>query len=157
MKNIKAVKYKHKLDHLFEQIKLTPFLSADPEIQSHWSNYLCILVSGFIEVSVGSIFSDYAKRTASPKIANFVESNLNEFQNPKMEKILSLTGRFSKDWQADLRKDTDGDIKDAIDSIVANRNAVAHGKPSPLTIARVRDYYIRVIDLVELIEKISEK
>jgi hypothetical protein len=34
--------------------------------------------------------------------------------------------------------------KSAIESIVANRNSIAHGEPVQLTLSQVEDYFIRV-------------
>ena len=49
MKNKKVVSHKQRLDALFDKVKA---LDSEPELISHWSRYLCVLVSGFIEASV---------------------------------------------------------------------------------------------------------
>jgi hypothetical protein len=110
MKNREIISNKQKLDHLFK--KITAF-SEDTDLQSHWARYLCILVSGFLETSVRIIYREYAKSKATPQVANFVVGKLEDFQNPKMEKILQLTGLFSTDWANELRLETDGELKDA--------------------------------------------
>ena len=124
MKNQEISSNKQRLDNLFK--KITAF-STDTDLQSHWARYLCILVSGFLETSVRIIYREYARKKATPQVANFVEGKLEDFQNPKMEKILQLTGLFSKEWANELRLETEGELKDAVDSIANNRNQIAHG------------------------------
>jgi hypothetical protein len=69
-----------------------------------------------------------------------------------MEKILSITVTFSPDWEAELRAATDGELKDAVDSVVANRNRISHGQDVGITYVRVKDYYKRVNRVLELVE-----
>lgn len=149
MKNREVMRAKQKLDNLFEKINHLP---DDNELKAHWARYLCILVSGFIENSVRAIYSQYAKNKAIPNIANFVERKLDDLQNPKMEKILQLTGAFSLQWESNLRKATEGELKDAIDSIVANRNNIAHGQDVGITYATIKDYYEKAFKVIQMIE-----
>ena len=149
MKTIEAISYKQRLDGLFDR-GLT--FSDEIEIQSHWAKYLCILVAGFIETSVCAIYSQYAKKKAAPYVANYACSRLDKFSNPKMEDIYQLAGLFSQAWRKKLEEATSEEIKDAVDSIVANRNHIAHGRDVGITYARVKNYYGRVVKMVELVE-----
>lgn len=154
MKNREIISNKQKLDNLFK--KITAF-SADTDLQSHWARYLCILVSGFLETSVRIIYREYAKSKATPQVANFVEGKLEDFQNPKMEKILQLTGLFSKEWANELRLETEGELKDAVDSIANNRNQIAHGGSVGISYSQIKSYYDRAIEVIELIENQCSK
>ena len=154
MKNQEISSNKQRLDNLFE--KVTDF-SADTYLQSHWARYLCILVSGFLETSVRIIYREYAKSKATPQVANFVEGKLEDFQNPKMEKILQLTGLFSKEWANELRLETEGELKDAVDSIAHNRNQIAHGGSVGISYSQIKSYYDRAIEVIELIENQCSK
>jgi len=149
MKTIEAISYKQRLDGLFDR-GLT--FSDEIEIQSHWAKYLCILVAGFIETSVCAIYSQYAKKKAAPYVANYACSRLAKFSNPKMEDIYQLAGLFSQTWRKKLEEATSEEIKDAVDSTVANRNLIAHGRDVGITYARVKSYYGRVVKMVELVE-----
>jgi hypothetical protein len=124
----------------------------DPEVQAHWARYLCILVSGFVESSVREVYRQYARNKAAPNVANFVEGRLKGFQNPKMEKILELTRLFSPEWEATLRLAVEGEPKDAVDSIVANRNRIAHGEDVSVSYANIRAYYMSSTKVIQLIE-----
>jgi|SRR5438552_7125557 len=148
--NVHAHRYKQRLDYLFKQISALP---SDPELQSHWARYLCVLVSGFIETSVIAIYTKYAEDKSTKQIASYVERQLDRFQNPTMERILSLTYSFSTDWGHELKKATEGELKAAIDSIVANRNNIAHGQDVTITYARIHEYYKSAVKVIEMIDK----
>ena len=150
MKNIEVIRYQQRLDDLFKKIVA---FAEDIELQSHWARYLCILVSGFLETSVRAIYSQYANTKAAPYVANYVDSQLQSFQNPNMERILQLARSFSPEWEEHLRSVTQGEPKDAIDSIVANRNRIAHGESVTITYTRIRSYYQNAIKIVELIDE----
>ena len=92
MKTLEAIRYKQRLDNLFAQISA---FSTELELQSQWARYLCVLVSGFLEVSICATYNQFAKNSASPQVANFVKYQLDSFQNPKMGKIVELTRAFN--------------------------------------------------------------
>jgi hypothetical protein len=140
---------RQKLDNLFEEIAS---FHGDPELEAHWAKYLCVLVSGFIETSVRSIYAAYARDKAAPYVTNFVESQLKNYSNLKMERILELSRYFSPEWERELRESTKDEPKDAVDSIVANKNSIAHGESIGLTYGRVKRYYGNVVGVIELIE-----
>jgi hypothetical protein len=151
MKILEAVRYKQRLDNLFAQVSA---FSGQLELQSQWARYLCVLVSGFLEVSISATYNQFAKSRASPEVANFVKSELDDFQNPKMLKIIELTRAFNSEWANELETATEGKLKDAVDSIVANRNRIAHGEDVGITYSRIKNYYEDAIKVVDLIEKI---
>jgi hypothetical protein len=151
MKTLEALRYKQRLDNLFQQISA---FSGNIELQSQWARYLCILVSGFVETSICAIYGEFARKTASPYVANFVKCELDSFQNPKMGKILDLARAFNPLWADELATATEGELKDAVDSIVANRNQIAHGRDVGITYIRMKNYYERAIKVVDLVEKI---
>jgi hypothetical protein len=141
---------KDRLDYLFIQVSRLPV--DDDEIKAHWARYLCVLTSGYIENSIRIIFSDIAHKQASPSIANFVESRLRDFQNPRMEKIYDIIRQFNPSWEARVRSATFGEFKDSVDSIVANRHLIAHGQPVNITYVVVSRYYKNVTKVIEIIQ-----
>jgi hypothetical protein len=113
---------------------------------------LCVLVSGFIECSVRAIYTQYAREKAIPYVANYVTHKLKGFTNPNMEDILSLAGMFNQEWRTCLEQDTEGELKAAIDSIVANRNLIAHGTDVGISFVTIKTYYQNAVKVVQLIE-----
>jgi len=109
-------------------------------------------VSGFLEIGIREILIKHAHEQSSPTVANFIDGKLREFRNPKMGKILKLIGLFSREWEAAIERQTEGELKDAVDSIVANRNRISHGEDVSITYARIYDYYQRAIKFIDICE-----
>ena len=128
-------------------------MELSPELQAHWARYLCVLISGFLEASVRALLVEYCKKQASPAVASLAESRLSRFQNPSSGNIFSLVGELSSEWEKSLRQAAEGPPKDAVDSVVANRNLIAHGRDVGLTFHRVQGYYADAYEVIEAIEK----
>ena len=140
---------KQRLDELF---KAAGGLS-DTEMQSHWSRYLCVLVSGFLENSVELCLSEYSRRVASAAVSNFVSAKLRDFQNPKMGKILDLFGSFNPDWKTQLDVATQGQLSDSINSIVGNRHKIAHGESVSLSMSSLTAYYKDAVTVIDILQR----
>lgn len=148
--NREVLRSRSRLDSLFEKVS---DLSDDPELQAHWSRYLCVLVSGFLETSIREIFSEYTKTKASPKIVNYVEKQLEGFRNPNVESVLQLAGAFDPSWRSELEDTVGEEVLAAVNSIVTNRHGIAHGRTVGLSYSVMHEYYINSCKLVEFIDK----
>lgn len=143
-----VVQYESKLDHLFKTVEIID----DFEMQAHWAKYLCVLCSGYVEKSVRLLYSDYVHKRSSPQISRFVGSKLGSFQNAKVEKIIDLARTFDDQWANQLESLSQGQIKDAVNSIVSNRHNIAHGQDTQITVARVKQWYVESRKLIGFIE-----
>jgi hypothetical protein len=148
MKNRRISQNKDRLDNLFEQAKQI----KDVELLGHWSRYLCVLVSGFIETSIQTILLEYADKKSAPEIAHYVSQQVRDFQNAKMNKILTLLGDFSPTIAANVEVATDGELKESVDSIVQNRHQIAHGQNTGISLVTVKGYYENVVKVLEIVE-----
>jgi hypothetical protein len=141
---------KQRLDHIFD---LAKHLDIKDELLAHWAKYLCILTSGFIENSLRMILTCYAKDKSSPQVANFVESKITGITNLNEQKIAELLGAFNSAWRERFTEMRTESQKDAIDSVVANRHQIAHGRSVGLTLARMKDFYTEVVKVITLIDE----
>ena len=151
MTNIRIVSYRQRLDNLFEQVKE---FTDNSELQAQWSRYLCILVAGFIEKSLQEILYKYASDKATPNIVNYVYSRLRRFTNPNMEDILTLIGTFQNEWRLKIESIAEGEMKDAVDSVMALRNPIAHGENTGISYVTIKEYYRSILKLVNHIEDV---
>ncbi|HLF67053.1 MAG TPA: HEPN domain-containing protein [Gammaproteobacteria bacterium] len=142
-----------RLDDLFN---LYNQLQDNVKLKSNWAGYLCILASGFIEKSVIELYSSYASERSAPHVASYVDSRINTFSNPNMEKLITLASEFNGQWGMDLRAQTLGQIKNSIDSICANRNKLAHGENTSVSFVNIKDWYADAKRLVSIIENQCE-
>lgn len=128
--------------------------NEDLDLQSHWARYLCILLSGIVENSIKEIYSDYISRSANKSVSDYAINYLLTIQNPKTEKILTTVGSFKKDWQRELEAYVSEEgRKDAIDSIMANRNLIAHGKDVGITLVRLNVFFSKTIEVLTYMEE----
>jgi len=143
------VRLEARLNDLFQRVAE---FQHDPEIQAHWAKYLCVLCSGYLETSVRTILENHVRTKASPHIADFVADTVADFQNPKMPKILEILGKFKGQWRDNLEAKSEGRLKDAVDSIVANKNNIAHGRDVGVTYVNVKEYFECAKEVVGLLE-----
>jgi hypothetical protein len=149
MMNPQLIGEKQRLDDLFGQIDS---LSLGEEHLSHWARYLCVLVSGFVENSIRVLITDYARQKSHPNVSSYVANQIRRITNLNQTKILDLLETFDPNWRRTLEERMTDDQKDALDSIVANRHNIVHGRSVGITLVRMKDYYRRVLQVVDLVE-----
>jgi len=130
----------------------------DFELSSHWAKYLCVLSAGLLENSLKGIYGDFVRKTASKPVADYATSMLARIQNPKTGMFIETARRFKPDWATEIEAfvDTNG-RRDAIDSIMKNRNEIVHGKYSGITLARIKDYLDKAVEVIDFIESQCER
>lgn len=132
---------------------------ADPDlpvyVQGHLGKYSCVVAAGFLENALSETLSVYVLARAQPAVAAYSSATLRKIQNPKAQRFVEVLSKFDKAWGADLEAHlTDGGErrKSAIDSIMANRHLIAHGKSSSVTMRQIQSYLEASIEVIEFIE-----
>jgi hypothetical protein len=141
---------KQQIDDIFS---LARTFQPEEEVLSHWAKYLCILTSGLIENGMRLIFGEYVRLHASRQVTNYVVKELEHATNFNAEKIRQLIGAFSEDWRQAFDIVLTDAHKDALDSIIANRHNIAHGRPVGISLVTMREYYQRVCEVLEWISQ----
>ena len=150
--NAKLAALQRRLDATFDRV--AAFRPDDFELLSDFARYLCVLVSGYLESAIAELALEHCRHRCSPTVLSYVDAQLGRFQNPNAERVLQLLGAFDPLWRTDLETFISGERKDAIDSVVALRNKIAHGESVGITYRRIKDYYTRT---KEVIDFLSEK
>ncbi len=150
MKNVTVASQKNSLDDLFKKVST---FSNDPELSSHWAKYLCVLVYGFIEISMREILFDYASNKSAPQVANFVRSRVRGVWNWKIEKVFETIGFFDSTLRSNIESAVDQEHRDVFNSVVDNRNKITHGESVSVSFSRIQEYYGKVVKVVEIIEQ----
>lgn len=152
MRAIAAARYEDRLKALFAKVRAI----EDDELQSHWARYLCVLTCGYLEVSIPAIYSEYAKTRSSPEVARFATRKLERFASPNHASILSLSSSFNPEWETELVVHMEGRIKDHVNSLVANRHLIAHGRDTGITIVRVKEWFESAMEVIQKVESQCE-
>ncbi len=64
----------HRLKQVLDDtFKRAAKVGGDPELQSDFARYLCVLVSGFFEKAIAELILEHSRRHASPAIQRFVD------------------------------------------------------------------------------------
>jgi HEPN superfamily RiboL-PSP-like protein len=124
----------------------------DLQLQADFARYLCVLVAGYLEQATRHIMGDFAVRKAHPHIGRYVERRLKFFTNANSQKLCDLVGDFDAEARVHLEAFLAGERKDAINSVVANRHEIAHGRDVGLTLIRISEYHKHVAETVEFLQ-----
>lgn len=127
------------------------------DLMGHWGRYLCVMTAGFLENALQILFSEYVQRHASPKVYLFAKDRLDRISNPKAGRFVETARYFDRNWAYNLDEylnENDGVRKDAVDSIMNNRNMIVHGQTSQISVDQIRKYLPHCVQVVNFIENI---
>jgi hypothetical protein len=131
-----------------DQLFLRASGQSDLQVQSDYAKYLVIRVSGLVEQVVTEIVLAHVTAQASPTVAGHVSWRMGIFQNPNIERILQLVGSFNKHWRDELDADVTDEERGALGSINSQRNTIAHGGSSTISLSQIQRYYDEVKSLL---------
>lgn len=153
MRTVELVRQASVLKSLVKRVGHEPSTRA-LEMQAHWSRYLCVLTSGFVENIVRVIFSEYVRKNSySPLVVRYTTKQLDGIQNPRADRIVKVAAAFDAAWGRDLESFLAQQYRsDAINAIMSNRHLIAHGRSSNITIGQVTLYLGKIIEMAEYLE-----
>lgn len=140
-----------KLDRLFSFSK-----DLNEEQLANWARYLCILTSGFIENAVRTYAARYVARKSAPYVQNYVGKSMQSVTNLNYERLSQLLGAFSAEWGSQFDLEITQEQKDSLDSIVANRNNIAHGSDVGISFVTMKKYYDNAKKIIDLLDSIMD-
>ena len=126
---------------------------SEPDIQADYARYLCILVTGFLEQAVVRVILNYVDAVGDPSLSRYVAETLRRPGSMQAGEIMRLVGSFNEDWRTQLEKKLTTRHRDAIGSVYASRNKIAHGEDVDLAYRQVRDDYHLVREAVDFLEE----
>jgi len=91
------------------------------------------------------------KKMSHPTVSNYVGTNIKGITNLNDEKLKQIIGSFDKEWREKLDELLSDEHKEALDSIYANRNSIAHGKDVTITYHRLNPYYKKIWQTISTI------
>jgi hypothetical protein len=137
-----------RLDRIFDLVGKEV---TEPEHLSHWGRYLCVLVSGYLEVAVRDSYTEYASK-GNPALGAFVSKRLERTTNLKAQKCVDLAKSFKKEWGEGLETFLSSNgRKEALDSLVSIRNGIAHGRSVGITFTTSKQYFSKTTEVVKFI------
>lgn len=142
-----------KLDELFLMVKNI----KEEETQSHLAKYLCIRTSGFLEVAFKNLILEYITGTSHIEIQNYVNHLIKNITNLKEEKITKTLSLFSHEWSTRFKALISDQQISSLNSLISNRNNIAHGENDTLTFNSIEKYYEDTKEVVTILKGIIKK
>lgn len=141
-----------RLDKVFEASDKV----KDDELKAYLSQYMCVLTSGYIEESFKILIREYVEAKSAPFVMNHVISWNNKITNLKCAKIGQLLNTFSTSWKDEFDQLLTDREKDAIDSVVANRHLIAHGRNINISYVQIKEWYKETKHAINKIKTIMQ-
>lgn len=127
---------------------------AEPDEQADWAKYLSVLVSGYLEQALKEILLEFADRHDASRLQNYIEATWPESRNMKVSNIKEILGHFDQVWvgKFDSWINCGDQYKSEINSLIASRNDIAHGKEANTTNVTLRSTRNRLRIALELVD-----
>lgn len=142
------------IDNLFVKFSAQ---SYDDETKSHIAQYLTVLISGIFEDLIKDYIIKYIdSQTAPPEAKKYILTHIDNraFQNPLPKKVKDFINMFSESWADSLNTNLNDRNWSALGSIVYNKNLIAHGNSSQVTLAEINRWYSDSRILIESLDTI---
>ena len=128
----------------------------DIVVQSQLARYLCILTLGLVEQSMQTFGSQYAEHHSRVEVSAYVSQAVSYVQNPNFERVRQFCAAFDDKWREQFEARVSEDQKVALNSVWSIRNTLAHGEDYALSLGVMRDYYDRILKLLDILEDVFE-
>ena len=152
MKSRATISLLNEIETAINNIKSLGVISKIEE--SYLTKFLIVFTSGIYEQIIENILSEWALAKCHPQIAHFIIRYINnKFRNPDIENIVRVLSEFNKDWADEIEKLPNAN-KSALDTIVSNKNAIAHGTLSIINLTKFEDLYNASKKVIEKIDNI---
>lgn len=153
MRNTYNKEWFNRLDEALTKAK--GYAGGSAELEAFLSAHLVVLLAGAYEDCVEHMFTERAARTGDPEIQHYVQSTCDLlFRNPKFENIVRALKHFGDGYVNAFQTRIDTSAREAISSIVTNKNNVAHGKVSTVTIGDVENFHKRSLPIFDALEDV---
>ena len=141
-------------NRLQEILDLFRELSGANRLQVHWGRYLCIMIASFLENAAQAIYEDYTDSTAGGHVAQYVSNQIAfTVGNANADSMVRTAKAFSETWASELRSFlAEDDRQSAINTIVGQRNLIAHGEQSSISPAQLRSHLGKAVEVIDFIE-----
>ena len=114
-----------------------------------------MLAAGLLESSIREIYGEFVINSSSPQVAKYAATALDNIHSPRASRFVQVAAAFSREWGQSLEEyvnASDGERRNAIDSIMNNRHQIAHGRNTSISVVRVKGYLDKAVDVIDFIE-----
>lgn len=141
-------------------LEITNNMNHTSRINKYLIENSIIKASACIEQTIKVIIADQIEEGANAYAKSYLKKMIrNKTLNPKYDAVINLIGNISEAWKSEVKSKISNHkdsfkLRASLDSIVTNRNKIAHGANSSASINDVKLWYIDSIKIVNIIDKI---
>ena len=140
-------------------LEVNKWALGDYKLAANLAAYITVMLVGVMEDCVEYLVAERVRKTGDSEVEHYVVQSLKQgFRNPDHGAISGLLKMFSEDYQRRFKQGIphDGTEAIALQSVVGNKNALAHVGTShlQLTIKEVESYYHDIKPILEVLEGI---
>lgn len=148
MKCIEAQKLFDRLDFSIKEIN--SFQNITEQEKVIFASHLIVLSSGIFEESIEQIFKQWTIHLNDEEAKKFINKEISkQFKNPDITNIKNILEKFGNKW----RIKGSAVEQDALNSIIANKNLIAHGSSVTLTLNDSLDFINKAKKVIENLDK----
>lgn len=130
------------------------FSGISSQEQAYLAKFLVVYICGIYEEIIETLVNEMVGKNNNAEINNFMESYLERhFRNPDVGAIKGLLGSFSSNWKDAVDQLPKKNLS-ALDSIVTNKNVLAHGGAVNVTLNEIIAYYNDSKLVIEEVDKL---
>lgn len=152
---MKSTRAKQLLDEIDLAISnITGFNNLSQLEESYLAKFLVVFICGIYEEIIETIIIEKVSQCNLQEARTFIVNNVKRyFQNPRIKTIINLLNQFNLRWGQ--RVDTlPYESKFALDSIITNKNHLAHMGACSITLREIITYYKDSRIVVETIDNV---
>jgi hypothetical protein len=121
------------------------------------TSQLCVISAGVLEESVRLHLSEYARVKSLGFVANFVTRRIQKLTNLNSEKLIELLRDLDPSLADEMATFLDDRRRSALNSLIALRHAVAHGKDSSTSLASVVQYGAVIFEILDRLDEVFQR
>lgn len=125
----------------------------DTRIQGYLAKSLAIMASAYIEICVREVIAEFCGKRSHELIREFVTSMIEYENSLNCGKIEKLLGKFDRRIWLALKADMTPEQAEAIDSLKALRDQIAHGKDNNTGYLVITRYFEALTDFPDKLSK----
>ena len=131
-------------------VDISKISGKDVLTDSFLAKFLVVYICGIYEETIETILVDFVKKHSSRlEVVEYARTTIDEsFRNPDGGKLIGLSNKLGNSTLTSVLKGMSNE-RIALDSIVNNKNDLAHGRGSTTTLADVKGYYASSRKLIE--------
>jgi hypothetical protein len=129
----------------------------DNEIKSHLSKYLCLQASAYLENVIKTLISTYLDGTCPKPAESYIVLKVDSITNLDEVRLSNFLKLFSSEWENKFKKKLTDSQKASLNSIISQRNQIAHGKQSNISFSIIDNYYKDLKEIVIILKEIIRK